>query len=70
MNALDLVTPASVPILVAMFAGLWRLAVIYRVTSTGYVYRTKGRWGYTEIRPARSEEDLQTSKAEQPRSVS
>jgi hypothetical protein len=35
-----------------LIAALWRLAVVYRVTSTGYVYRSKGRWGETEIRPA------------------
>jgi hypothetical protein len=62
MTAIDLSTPTSVSVLVAMFACLWKLAVVYRVTSTGYIYRVKGRWTEIEIRPADSDGKPPTGK--------
>jgi hypothetical protein len=55
MIAIDITTSAFVSVVVAVFACLWKLAVVYRVTSTGYIYRVKGRWTETEIRPADSD---------------
>ncbi len=55
MSDLDLALRVALVLVLPGFAALWKLAVVYRVTSTGYIYRSKGRWGETEIRPADSD---------------
>jgi hypothetical protein len=54
MTALDL--DASHLAVVLAIPALLRVVLVYRVTSTGYTYRVKGRWSETEIAPADPDE--------------
>jgi len=60
MSDLELTARIALLVTPAVAAAAWKLAVVYRITSRGYTYRSKGRWGETEIRPSDRDPPHQT----------